>query len=73
MVKQKRISSLAFLKHWLNLNVLQLPQLLFPIQHKSGAGQQTGKSHAGREVIGYPTLTALALKLSDTIQSELSL
>lgn len=48
------------------------PWSLFLIQHKSGADQQTGESHAGREVIAYPTLTAPAPKLSNTIQSELS-
>lgn len=35
--------------------------------------KQAGKSHAGREIIGYPTLTAPALMLSTTIQFELSL
>lgn len=73
MVKQKIISSLALPKHWLNLMFYKFPWLLFPKQRKPGAGQQTGKSHAGREINGYPTLTAPGPKLSNAIQSELSL
>lgn len=49
------------------------PRLLFPIKQESGAGQQTGESPTGREIIGYPLLTAPAPKLYNVIQSDLSL
>lgn len=62
MGKQKRISSLALLKRWLNFNVLEISMNgLSPIQCKSGAGQQTGKNHIGRRIIAYPTLPTAAL------------
>lgn len=30
MMKQKRISSRALLKHWLNINVLEIPMIAVP-------------------------------------------
>lgn len=62
MMKQKRISSLAFLKYGLSFNVLEISMTVAPKKFKSCAGQQTGENHIGRRIIAYPTLPTAALK-----------